>query len=80
MFQIVKDVRGSGPDYVKDGVLHVGGTGGGVMLENGASDIPNLPTSYFPGTMAHMPGWKAAWEKKADGGWKNIVGGADVGV
>ena len=75
--QIVNDVR-SGIDYVKDGVLHRGSTGGGVMVES-ATDVANLPNSYTPGTFAHTAGWKMAWEKKADGGWVNIVGGADIG-
>ena len=72
--QIVWDAPKSGCDYVKNGVLHMGSTGGGVLIEN-ASQISELPADYKPGTMAHTAGWKAAWEKDAAGTWVNIVGG-----
>lgn len=73
--EIIRNVPQSGCDYVDtNGVLHMGSTGGGVLVRN-ASDVTALPESYAPGTMAHTAGWKAAWEKNASGTWVNIVGG-----
>ena len=34
-----------------------------------AADMAQLA----PGSIAHTPGWKAAWEKKPDGTWESMV-------
>ena len=75
--QIVRTTPTQSTDYVKDGVLYMGNIGGSVLVES-ANDLTGLP-DYRPGTLAHTAGWKMAWEKAANGTWKNITGGEDVG-
>ena len=70
MYDIIYDVPTTGVDYVKDGVLHRGSTGGGVIVES-ESDLDNLPT-YRPGSLAHTPGYQQVWEADTDGAWVSI--------
>ena len=70
---IVRDVR-FGCDYVdSNNVLHVGGDGGLMVLNQ--SQLALLPSSYGPGTMAHTAGYKLVWEKGIDGTWESMKGG-----
>ena len=75
---IVRDVR-FGTDYIDENdVLHVGGSGGLMVIS--AEQIALLPANYYgPGTLAHTAGYAAVWEKGIDGTWTNIKGGEDIG-
>ena len=66
MYQVVNSSQ-SGIDYVKDGVLYRGSTGGGVLVES-VDDLAELP-AYRPGTLAHTAGYTHVWETDSDGEW-----------
>lgn len=53
-------------DYVKDGTLHRGIVTPSVLVTD-ASDLSMLPDDYPPGTMAFTAGFKATWQKNANG-------------
>lgn len=71
MYPVITDVPSVGMDYVKDGVLHRGATGGGVLVESEA-DLAELP-AYRPGTLAHTAGFQKIWETDTDGEWVSVV-------
>lgn len=70
MYEVVTSVPTTGIDYVKDGVLYRGSTGGGVLVES-ESDLAELP-EYRPGTLAHTAGYQKVWETDSDGQWVTI--------
>lgn len=73
MVTIVRDVR-FGCDYLDENdVLHVGGDGGVMVIEQ--ADLAKLPESYGPGTIVHTAGWAYVWEKSIGGTWAIMKGG-----
>jgi len=65
------DYNAVGCDYVKDGVLYVGGQATGNVLVESENDLTGVAQTgrYAPGTLAHTGGYKTVWELAADGTW-----------
>lgn len=59
----------------KDGKIQAAGPAVTIQV-NAESDLNNAALKELaPGSIAHLAGWTAAWQKNNDGGWDDMIEG-----